>query len=128
MEQTRFQTNVVTGPALLAMAEGVRGWQKRDCYGQLDAYLYSKEYDRVCLLFGLRRTGKTTLLRQAVLEMTPVNAARTAYINATVLETMGEVNGVMIWATSTSFWTRSRCCGILSIPPRCFPTSMRPRE
>ena len=92
MEQTRFQTNVVTGPALLAMAEGVRGWQKRDCYGQLDAYLYSKEYDRVCLLFGLRRTGKTTLLRQAVLEMTPENAARTAYIKATVLDTMAALN------------------------------------
>lgn len=92
MEQTRFQTNVVTGPALLAMAEGVRGWQKRDCYGQLDAYLYSKEYDRVCLLFGLRRTGKTTLLRQAVLEMMPEDAAKTAYIKATVLDTMAALN------------------------------------
>ena len=55
-----FNTNVVTGPALLALAEGVRGWQKRDCYQQLNAYLYSSECDRVCLLFGLRRTGKTT--------------------------------------------------------------------
>lgn len=90
MEQTRFQTNVVTGPALLTMAEGVRGWQKRDCYGQLDAYLYGKEYDRGCLLFGLCRTGKTALLRQAVLEMTPENAARTVYIKATVQDTMAE--------------------------------------
>ena len=48
-----FKTNVVTGPALLSLSENVRGWQKRDCYRQLNAYLYNAECDRVCLLFGL---------------------------------------------------------------------------
>ena len=48
-----FKTNVVTGSALLALSENVRGWQKRDCYRQLNAYLYNAECDRVCLLFGL---------------------------------------------------------------------------
>lgn len=69
MDQPSFYTSVVTGPALLALSENVRGWQKRDCYGQLNAYLHSMERDRVCLLYGLRRTGKTTLLRQVVLDM-----------------------------------------------------------
>ena len=32
MDQQGFKTNVVTGPALLALSENVRGWQKRDCY------------------------------------------------------------------------------------------------
>ena len=87
-----FNTNVVTGPALLALAEGVRGWQKRDCYQQLNAYLYSSECDRVCLLFGLRRTGKTTLLRQAVLDMSPAEIAKTVYIKASAQVTMADLN------------------------------------
>ncbi len=71
MEQQSFKTNVVTVPALLALSESVRGWRKRDCYQELEANLHSTECDRICPLFGLRRTGKTTLLRQAVLGTPP---------------------------------------------------------
>ena len=92
MEQQLFETNVVTGADLLALSENVRGWEKRDCYQQLGAYLHSNQNDRVCLLFGLRRTGKTTMLRQAVLDMAPEDAAKTAYIKATVLDTMAALN------------------------------------
>ncbi len=34
MEKRAFKTSVVTGPALLALSESVRGWRKRDCYQQ----------------------------------------------------------------------------------------------
>ena len=64
-----FETNVITGSALLEFAKGVDGWEKRDCYAKLEQYLYGGGRDRVCLLYGLRRTGKTTLLRQAILNM-----------------------------------------------------------
>ncbi len=92
MKQQMFETNVITGADLLALSENVRGWEKRDCYQQLDAYLHSRQSDRVCLLFGLRRTGKTTMLRQVVLDMDPEDAAKTAYIKATVLDTMAALN------------------------------------
>ena len=92
MNQQMFETNVITGADLLALSENVRGWEKRDCYQQLDTYLHTRQNDRVCLLFGLRRTGKTTMLRQAVLDMAPEDAAKTAYIKATVLDTMAALN------------------------------------
>ena len=92
MDQPSFHTNAVIGPALLALSENVRGWQKRDCYRQLDAYLHGQECDRVCLLYGLRRTGKTTLLRQAVLDMSSEDVSRTAYIKATTMDTMAALN------------------------------------
>ncbi len=92
MSERSFGTNVVTGTALLALSENVRNWQKRDCYRDLDKFIYGPADDRVCLLFGLRRTGKTTLLRQAVLDMTPENAARTAYIKITAANTMADLN------------------------------------
>lgn len=59
---------------------------------QLKKYLASDTTDRVCLVFGLRRTGKTTMLRQAVLKMTPVQAAKTVYIKAKGTDTMAKMN------------------------------------
>lgn len=87
-----FRTNVVTGNALLAMTKGVRDWQKRDCFSVLWNYLNSEDTDRVCLVYGLRRTGKTTMLRQAVLEMTPEQAAQTAYLKARIKDTVADVD------------------------------------
>ena len=87
-----FETNVMTGTALLDFAEGVRGWEKRDCYAQLEQYLYGGRSDRVCLLYGLRRTGKTTLLRQAILNMTEEQRQKAAYLKAKRTDTMASVN------------------------------------
>lgn len=87
-----FETAVVTGDRLLAMTKGVKSWNKRDCFRQLHAYLKSEDTDRVCLIFGLRRTGKTTMLRQAVLEMSPAQAAKSAYIKIKGTDTMAAIN------------------------------------
>ena len=89
---TKFETSVVIGERLIAMTKGVRNWQERDCFKQLQKYLNSDATDRVCLVFGLRRTGKTTMLRQAVLKMTPAQAAKTAYIKAKGTDTMAGMN------------------------------------
>lgn len=87
-----FQTNVITGSALLNFAKGVDGWEKRDCYAKLEQYLYGGGRDRVCLLYGLRRTGKTTLLRQAILNMTEEQRQKAVYIKAKRTDTMASVN------------------------------------
>lgn len=87
-----LETSVVTGDRLLAMTKGIKGWDKRDCFKQLQTYLKSEYTDRVCLIFGLRRTGKTTMLRQAVLEMSPAQAAKSAYIKIKGTDTMASVN------------------------------------
>lgn len=89
---TKFETSVVIGYRLLAMTKGVRNWKERDCFKQLQKYLNSDATDRVCLVFGLRRTGKTTMLRQAVLKMTPEQVSKTAYIKAKGTDTMAEMN------------------------------------
>ena len=91
-QSMKFETSVVVGTRLLAMTKGVRNWKERDCFKQLEQYLYSEATDRVCLIFGLRRTGKTTMLRQAVLKMTPEQAAKTAYIKAKGSDTMAALN------------------------------------
>ena len=82
-KSTDFETSVIIGERLLALTKGVKNWGKRDCFRQLQAYLNSEETDRVCLVFGLRRTGKTTMLRQAVLGMTPSQSAKSASVSET---------------------------------------------
>ncbi len=91
-KSTDFETSVIIGERLLALTKGVKNWGKRDCFRQLQAYLNSEETDRVCLVFGLRRTGKTTMLRQAVLGMTPSQSAKSAYIKAKGSDTMAAMN------------------------------------
>lgn len=88
----KFETSVIIGNRLLAMTKGVRNWKERDCFKQLQKYLNSDSTDRVCLVFGLRRTGKTTMLRQAVLKMTTEQASKTAYIKAKGTDTMAAMN------------------------------------
>ena len=87
-----FETSVIVGKGLAAMSQGVKGWGLRDCFGQLEDYLYSNESDRVCLVFGLRRTGKTTMLRQAIARMSKEDLSRTAYIKARRSDTMAMMN------------------------------------
>ena len=87
-----FETNVVVGRGLYAMTEGVRDWEKRDCFEQLQKYINGSGYDRVCLLYGLRRTGKTTMLRQALLEMSEDQLGKAVYIKARNMDTMAAMN------------------------------------
>lgn len=87
-----FETNVVIGRGLYAMTEGIRDWEKRDCFEQLQKYINGSGYDRVCLLYGLRRTGKTTMLRQALLEMSEEQLGKAVYIKARSMDTMAAMN------------------------------------
>ena len=87
-----FETSVIIGKGLAALSQGVKGWDLRDCFGQLEDYLYSNESDRVCLVFGLRRTGKTTMLRQAIARMSREDLSRTVYIKARRSDTMDMMN------------------------------------
>ena len=72
-----FKTSVKTGIQLTAACSIVSGFQKRDCYSSILKYLTEDFPGRICVLFGLRRTGKTTLLFQAINELPK---SETAYI------------------------------------------------
>ena len=52
----------------LVKSYGVENYQKRDIFSDLQQYINSDNDKRVCALYGLRRTGKTTLMMQSLLE------------------------------------------------------------
>ncbi len=75
-----YETSIRTGEALAGMVKQVRKLQKRDCFEQISKYLYSDDYTRVCAVYGLRRTGKTTMLFQAIADMSEADFDKTAYV------------------------------------------------
>ena len=76
----KFETNVATGDKLELMVRSVRAFQKRDVYESVKKFLYGNDHTRVCAVYGLRRTGKTTMLFQAIADMTEDDFYKTAYI------------------------------------------------
>lgn len=87
-----FKTNVTVGNGLKNMLGSVSGLQKRDCFDTLQKYLNSSVFGRVCLLYGLRRTGKTTLLFQAISELAESGIDKVAYIKARTTDTMADMD------------------------------------
>ncbi len=88
----QLNTNVLYGDSLLDMASLAKGYDKRDCYETIRRYLYGDSEDRICLIYGLRRTGKTTMIRQLVLDMDETARAKTIYIKATQNDTISDIN------------------------------------
>ena len=86
-----FETNIRTGQTLSNMVKHVRSFQKRDGFEKIIQYLYSNDYTRVCAVYGLRRTGKTTMLFQAIGEMSDEDFAKTAYVKMRTSDQMQQL-------------------------------------
>lgn len=87
-----FITNIRTGEALRPFAMHVRNYRRRECYAQLHDFVYGGAQDKVFILYGLRRTGKTTMIRQIFDEMDNAMLQRTAFIQITAKNTLADVN------------------------------------
>lgn len=85
---TEFRTNVVTGTALNSLYDAVSAYKKRDCYELIKKFVFGDYVGKICILYGLRRTGKTTLIFQMLGEL-PI--AQTAYIKVQTTDTMSEL-------------------------------------
>ena len=83
-----FHTNVVTGAGLQALANSVAKYGKRDCFSTLQKFVNGSYDGKICILYGLRRTGKTTLLFQMLSEL-PIE--KTAYIKVQTIDDMSRV-------------------------------------
>lgn len=77
LQEKRFEAHCVTDDTLSRMVQHVRNYQKRDCFEKLQRYLHDeRNWTRVCVVYGLRRTGKTTMLFRAIADL----GEKTAYI------------------------------------------------
>ncbi len=75
-----FKTNVITGKTLGMFASQAGKFRKRDCFGRMEDYLTTDLSGKVFILYGLRRTGKTTLIKQALLSLSEEDLDKAAFI------------------------------------------------
>ena len=80
------------GEKLYAQIRQIAEYKRRDCYHLLDKFLKAKLPGRICLLYGLRRTGKTTLLFQAINELTEEDRSHAVYIKARTTDTIADLD------------------------------------
>ena len=87
-----FRCTVRMGEDLERFVKPVTKWVKRECYQQLHDYVYGDIHDRVYILYGLRRTGKTTLIRQLISEMDASMRSKAVFIQIQDSKNLDDVN------------------------------------
>ena len=90
--EPEFKMSALYGESLLNMAQTASQYERRDCFSKIQDFLKIPAADKVCLVFGLRRTGKTTLLKQLVLAMNEEEQKSAIYIKASTENTIEELN------------------------------------
>ncbi len=91
-ELSPFRLNVTTGSTLKRNAEEVSNYRRRDCYISVRNYIFDDRPGKILVLYGLRRTGKTTLIKQIILEMDDTLLNKTASITVNREDTTFDLN------------------------------------
>ena len=92
LSQPTFATDVRIGASLDAFAATTSSYRPRKLYGALHSFVHDESHDKVCILYGLRRTGKTTLIRQVIYSMTPAMRSKAVFIQSKATNTLADVN------------------------------------
>ncbi len=98
-----FKTYVRIGEQLVSMSSSVKKYRKRECFKDLSDFVFGEQQDRVFILYGLRRTGKTTLIRQVLLSMTPEQLSKAAFIQIKSKDSLSAVNADLKYLESQGF-------------------------
>ena len=91
MKENQYITDITIGRSLFDKYLLIPEQEKRGRYKTLEKYLAIKPIDKVCVLYGLKGTGKNTLLSQCISSMSDADIQKTAYIKATSDDTMRDV-------------------------------------
>ena len=90
-ENIVYETKIVYGDDLRKMVKTVKDLKKRDCFGRIEKFLHGTDRTRVCALYGLKRTGKTTLLLQTIAEMSEEEFSKCFYAKMNTENTMAQI-------------------------------------
>ncbi len=90
-DQSAISACIRTGKELQAFVSPVIRMRKREIFPQLHNFLEEDITDKVFILCGLQRTGKTTMIRQAIAAMNEGMFSRTAYIQVTASTTFSQL-------------------------------------
>lgn len=92
-EQLAFKTTVRVGKLLKSQIALTRKYRKRECIKELRKYVFGIQQDKVFIIYGLRRTGKTTMIRQILTELSDAEFKKAAFIQVKSKDTLADVDG-----------------------------------
>ncbi|MCD8201987.1 MAG: AAA family ATPase [Clostridia bacterium] len=98
-----FRTDVLYGGKLRAVVDECAGLKRRDCFDNIRQYIHGTSRGKVFILYGLRRTGKTTLMCQVIADMDEADYDKTALIRVTSGDTLKDVDRDMRSLQLTGF-------------------------
>lgn len=87
-----YKTIVRYGRNLEAQIASVKKYKKRECYSVLRDYIFGDCNDKVLIVYGLRRTGKTTMIRQVLAELSDDEFNKAAFIQITNRDTLADLD------------------------------------
>ena len=83
VQKEDYKTIVRYGRNLEAQIASVKKYKKRECFSILRDYIFGDCNDKVLIVYGLRRTGKTTMIRQILAELPDDEFNKAAFIQIT---------------------------------------------
>ena len=102
-EKHVFKTDVMLGENLKSYVQTVANYKKRNLYKNICDYVYGDVRDRVFILYGLRRTGKTTLIRQVIAEMNDEDFSKTAFMQVGAGIGLSDINQDLKYLMNSGF-------------------------
>ena len=90
--QPIFKTTVRTGSALKAQIAITQKYKKRECITKLRDYVFGDQIDKVFIIYGLRRTGKTTMIRQILAELPDEEFKKAAFIQVKTRDSLADID------------------------------------
>ena len=91
-EPVSFRTDVRIGKSLLDFSSSIKNYKKRELYSAIENYVYGESHDKVFILYGLRRTGKTTLIRQIIYNMSEADRSKSVFIQVNADNSLADIN------------------------------------
>lgn len=99
----KYSTYVRIDDQLKNLALPVQNYKKRECYAMLHNFVFGEQQDKVFILYGLRRTGKTTLIRQILLDMSTEELQKAAFIQIKTGDTLSDINSDLKYLEKQGF-------------------------
>ena len=91
-ERLAFRTMVRVGKMLKSQIALTRKYRKRECIRELREYVFGAQQDKVFIIYGLRRTGKTTMIRQILTELSDAEFKKAAFIQVKSKDSLADVD------------------------------------
>lgn len=98
-----FKLDVNYGQELFLLTKNIETLKKRYHFADLYDYLNNEIYGKVLILYGLRRTGKTTLMHQAINSFNIKDFSKVAYIKCRKNNNIYELFDDLKYLTSNGF-------------------------